>query len=442
MQKGEISDPEVAKEKLGSANGEQEVDLAQTRGQLWRNLARAALLVAAVAGLAVYLHISKTLLVVLAIVVMIMVHELGHFATAKWSNMKVTEYFLGFGPKLWSFRHGETEYGIKAIPAGGYVKIVGMSNLEEIAPEDEARAYRNASYPRRLAVSVAGSFMHFVMAYIILVILFAFVGIADSSKAQVVSVASFTSAKAPAALAGIRPGDVIYSVDGVRLDNIDTLITDIQASPNKLVKLGVERNGANITIAVTPVPAGTVESKLSPADAKKGIIGVKLTEPIATTGILSSLGRPFSVIWGYTTATLSALGSHFSPTGIKQYVSALQHPASTTSGAGASVRFESPVGIVRLASQAASVGLGAVLTLLFSINIFVGVFNMVPLLPLDGGHVLVATYERIRSRKNKPYHADMMKLMPVTYAVLAVIVLLGVTALYLDLTHPLANPFG
>lgn len=106
------------------------------------------------------------------------------------------------------------------------------------------------------------------------------------------------------------------------------------------------------------------------------------------------------------------------------------------------MRFESPVGIVRLASQAANVGIGAVLTLLFSINVFVGIFNLVPLLPLDGGHVVIAAYERARSRKGKRYHADMMKMIPVTYAVLLVIVLLGVTALYLDITHPLANPFG
>ena len=442
MQKGDISGSDLEGAKMVPSPSENEVDLAQSRGQLWRKVARASLAVAGIAGLSIYLNISRTLLVVLALVVMIMVHELGHFATAKWSNMKVTEYFLGFGPRIWSFRHGETEYGIKAIPAGGYVKIVGMSSVEELAPEDEARAYRNASYPRRLAVSVAGSVMHFVMAYLILVVLFAFVGVADSTRAQVVSVARFSSGPSPAALSGVRAGDVIQSVNGVRLSNVDTLITAIQGSPDRVVALGVVRDGRNLTIDVTPVLSGSVESNLSGAAAKKGIIGVKLTEPIETTGVLSSLGRPFSVIYGYSSATIGALASHFSPSGIKQYVSAIQHPASTTSGAGASVRFESPVGIVRLASQAASVGIGAVLTLLFSINIFVGVFNMIPLLPLDGGHVMVATYERIRSRKDKAYHADMMKLIPVTYAVLAVIVLLGVTALYLDLTHPLANPFG
>ena len=118
------------------------------------------MVVVAGVALAVVLGALPVLVVVLALVAMIMLHELGHFATAKWSGMKVTEYFLGFGPRLWSIRRGETEYGVKAIPAGGYVRIVGMTMLEEVDPADEARSYRQASFPRRLLVAVAGSAMH------------------------------------------------------------------------------------------------------------------------------------------------------------------------------------------------------------------------------------------------------------------------------------------
>ena len=143
--------------------------LAESRHETWRPVARLALIVAAIVALAIYFHIGLTILVVLAIVVMIMVHEFGHYLMAKASKMKVTEYFLGFGPRIWSFKRGETEYGIKAIPAGGYVKIVGMTNLEPIDEQDEPRAYRNSTYPRRLAVSLAGSATHFIMAYLILV---------------------------------------------------------------------------------------------------------------------------------------------------------------------------------------------------------------------------------------------------------------------------------
>ena len=110
-------------------------------------------------------------LVVIALIVMIMLHELGHFLTAKWSGMKVTEFFLGFGPRLWSVRKGETEYGVKAIPAGGYVRIIGMSNLEEVDPADEPRTYRQQPFPRRLSVAVAGSTMHFIIAFVLLFVL-------------------------------------------------------------------------------------------------------------------------------------------------------------------------------------------------------------------------------------------------------------------------------
>ncbi len=417
-------------------------DLVASRGQLWRNLARTALILTAVVLVALYLNFAKTLIVVVALIAMIMIHELGHFATAKWSGMKVTEYFLGFGPKIWSIKRGETEYGVKAIPAGGYVKIVGMSNLEQVDPADEARAYRNATYPRRLAVSAAGSFMHFVMAYLILVVLFLFVGVPNAAQAKVDAVSTFSSGGSPAASAGIRPGDIITGVNGHNLVSANDLVTAIQNSPNHSLTLEILRNGHTISIKVTPVKAGTVEKGLSPAAANNGLIGVRLSEPTQTSSFFSSFIKPFGVVSSYSAATVGALVSHFSPNGISKYVNALQHPASTVSGSGASVRFESPVGIVRLASQAANVGLGAVLTLLFSINIFVGIFNLAPLLPLDGGHVVIATYEAIRSRKGRKYHADMMKMVPLTYAVLFVIVLLGVTALYLDITHPIANPFG
>ena len=107
---------------------------------------------------------------------MIFMHELGHYLTAKSAGMKVTEFFLGFGPRIWSFHKGETEYGLKAIPAGAYVRIIGMHNLDPVAPEDEPRAYKNQPYWRKMSVASAGSMMHFIMAFVLLFCLFAFYG--------------------------------------------------------------------------------------------------------------------------------------------------------------------------------------------------------------------------------------------------------------------------
>src|SRR5690348_110559 len=116
------------------------------------------------------------LVVVFSIIVMIVLHETGHYIAAKKSGMKVTEFFLGFGPKLWSVRRGETDYGVKAIPAGAYVRIIGMHNLDDVPPEDESRTYRQQSYPKRMAVALAGSGMHFLQAIVAIFLVFTIFG--------------------------------------------------------------------------------------------------------------------------------------------------------------------------------------------------------------------------------------------------------------------------
>ena len=150
-----------------------------TAGSGWWAVLRLAVVMAAVVALFLAAGLSALLVVIVAIIVMVMVHELGHFATAKWSRMKVTEYFVGFGPRLWSIRRGETEYGVKAIPAGGYVRILGMTNLEEIDPADEAGTYRQQPFHKRIIVASAGSFMHFVMAFLLAYAALALLRVAD-----------------------------------------------------------------------------------------------------------------------------------------------------------------------------------------------------------------------------------------------------------------------
>lgn len=137
---------------------------------------RLALLVGALAAIGVF-HGWAWVAIIFGIVVMIFLHELGHYATAKWSGMKVTEFFIGFGPRIWSFRRGETEYGLKVLPLGAYVRIIGMNNLDEADPEDEPRTYRQQSFPKRLLVVSAGSIMHMVQAFVILVILLSVTGV-------------------------------------------------------------------------------------------------------------------------------------------------------------------------------------------------------------------------------------------------------------------------
>jgi membrane-associated protease RseP (regulator of RpoE activity) len=400
---------------------------AHTEGrgtELWR----LALVVAVTVGFGFWAGI-KPLFIVLALVFMIFMHELGHYITAKAAGMKVTEFFIGFGPRLWSFQKGETEYGLKAIPAGAYVKVIGMSNLEEVDPADEPRTYRQQPYWRRLSVAVAGSTMHFLMALALIYVVLVGFGIPKPDSDNW-TVGALTE-RSPAEDVGLELGDRIVAVDGQRYASFDDLSQELRAHPGEEVTLTVERGGTTRTVDVTL--AGT-----NPAGEDVGFLGIGPEFERVTEGPVSGVVESFETTGEVMWASIRGLGSFFSPSGLGGYVDTLT--ATTNGDNDASVednpnRVVSIYGAVRLANQGE--GIADVLVFLFTINLFVGIFNLVPLLPLDGGHVAIATYERIRSRKGRPYHADISKLMPLTYAVVLLLVLVGVTSLYLDIANPL-----
>jgi membrane-associated protease RseP (regulator of RpoE activity) len=391
--------------------------------------------------------VTKVVLVVLAIIVMIMLHELGHFLTAKWADMKVTEFFLGFGPRLWSIRKGETEYGIKAIPAGGYVKIVGMSNLEEVDPVDEPRTYRQKPYWRRLSVAVAGSTVHFILAFLLLYVLLAVVGVerVDEDSPAIGTISRLEQGPSPAQQAGFQVGDRIVSYDGTRFTSWGGLRTHIRPRPNRTIVFDVERGGRIVTLRPTPTDLAKVKIEGTPTpsstgDQPYGFVGIGPSTFIEKAGPGEAVGRTAAGIGRGTVETVRALGRIFSPDGVSRYAEQLTGEEDAVEDPNAP-RFISPVGFVRVAGDATESGWEAVLVLLISINLFVGVFNMVPLPPLDGGHVAVATYERLRSRPGRPYRVDMAKVMPVAYVVFMVLVTIGLTSLYLDIVRPADNVF-
>jgi membrane-associated protease RseP (regulator of RpoE activity) len=391
--------------------------------------------------------VTKVVLVVFAIIVMIMLHELGHFLTAKWAGMKVTEYFLGFGPRLWSIKRGETEYGVKAIPAGGYVKIIGMSNIEEVDPEDEPRTYRAKPYWRRLTVAVAGSTVHFILAFILLFTTLTVVGTVDGDRElpQIGSISALEAGPSPAQQAGFQVGDRILSYDGNRFSDWDALRSYIRPRPGQAITFEVERKGQRVVVTPTPANLADIEVEgggpVVEGDQPYGFIGIGPAFPVEKAGIGEAFGKTASGMGEATTQTAKVLGNLFSPSGATSYFKQLTGRETSAEPDPETPRFLSPVGFVKVAGDAAESGWRDVLVLLFLINIFVGIFNMIPLPPFDGGHVAIATYEKIRSRPGRPYRVDMAKVMPVAYLVFMMLVTLGLTSLYLDIVRPPENPF-
>jgi membrane-associated protease RseP (regulator of RpoE activity) len=355
---------------------------------------------------------------------------------AKRAGMKVTEFFVGFGPRVWSVQRGETTYGVKALPLGGYCKIVGMTNAETVDPADEARAYRNQPTWRKLSVALAGSFVHFVLAFTMLVILFVGPGdignfIAVPPSNDQITLYNFAHGKTPAQVAGLRAGDRIVAVNGHHFSSWDGLVDYLRVRPGKRVTLTVDRGGRDLVTSTVLADGAKVlvQGDKKPVYKKPtGLLGIE-AGPVRFDffGSVAHAGTTF----GSTSVTaVTRLGSTVADVGGYFKMIGSQKAADSPTA----VRFVSPVGVAVLANKATQIGWSEVLYLLIVINIFVGIFNLVPLPPLDGGHVAIALYEKVRSLRTKqPYHADINKIMPIAYAMVALILFYGASSLFLDL---------
>jgi membrane-associated protease RseP (regulator of RpoE activity) len=380
-----------------------------------------------IVGLFTWLAIVNLWMFVFAvgILVSVFLHETGHFVTARITGMKATQFFLGFGPRLWSFRRGETEYGVRALPLGAFVRIIGMNNMDEVPPADEARTYRQKSYPRRMLVITAGSLMHLLIAIALLFTVYSIRGqLVERSGVEIVPQAS-----GPAAGAGLASGDIIVSLDGVAVDDPDELGEAVRAhDPGDVVDIAVERDGVERTVAVA---LGTNTDEDSP-NFGAALLGVgsrsaaEWQEMSLGEAAVSSVTDLGPVTWESTKGVVQVLN----PVNIWNHLSGETDDVST--------RPTTVVGITQFSGTVGETeGFIGVLYLLAVLNVFVGVFNMFPLLPLDGGHAAIATYERVRERGGRRYFADVSKLMPFAMGVIIVLLALFMSGLYLDVTQPL-----
>jgi membrane-associated protease RseP (regulator of RpoE activity) len=373
----------------------------------------------------------------------VMVHEWGHYITAVKYRMKVTEFFLGFGQRIWSFQRGETEFGLKAIPAGGYCKIIGMSPQEELEPADQERAFYKAPVIKKLVVLGSGAFLHFVLGILFIALLIGGVGLNQSlpkveSVIPCITTAENCSASdpiSPAQRAGIKVGDEIVGVNGEKARWND-IVKVIRASANKEITLIVSTNGQERTVAITPHNI-TIEGK------SWGIIGVQNATGMVRENFPTSVKQTFQVTGYFFKSSIQALVSL--PTKIPSLVRQTFFGEQRDSNGLVGI-----VGVARASAQTANSGdlslrekLATFLLIIASLNIFVGIFNLLPILPLDGGHMAVAIVEAIRRRfaraqgKPDPGPIDVEKLTPITLVVFVALSILTLLLLAADIFNPI-----
>jgi membrane-associated protease RseP (regulator of RpoE activity) len=436
-------------------------------------------------------YLVGVLILVVVLLASIALHELGHMVPAKRFGVRVSQYMVGFGPTLWSRTRGETEYGIKAIPLGGYVRLVGMypparavgdppadggwatrlaadareASAEEVPVGEEDRAFYRLSTPKKLVVMFGGPVMNLVIAAVLLAVAYVGIGIPGptttvGSVSACVPAAGAAATQActaadpagPGAAAGVRTGDRIVSFGGTAITSWDQLTTLIRASGGTSVPMVVQRDGGQVTLEVTPAVAqrpvldanglAVTGPDGKPETTSVGFLGVTAAEANQRASIASIPGLVGDRTW----ATMKVVAT------LPVQAYQVLHETVTGQSRGQS-SIVGIVGVGRFAGDIASAqgtginwGLKAagLLEMLAALNLSLFVFNLIPLPPLDGGHVAAALWEGLkrqaaRLRKlPKPRVADTARLVPLAYTVFAVLGVLGVMLIWADIVNPVS----
>ena len=369
---------------------------------------------------------------VVALLLSVMVHEFGHYITARRFNMKVTEFFLGFGKRLWSYRRGETEFGIKAIPAGGYCKISGMTPDDQMEPGEESRAFYIARSSKKLIVLGAGSFLHFVLGILLLFVLLAGIGVNSLT-----SVVKEVVPESAAVVAGFQQGDEIRSINGEEITDWARGVDLIRSANGAALIFTVERDGQIVELRATP--------RLTDVGGEERyVLGVVNEIGTKRLGILTA-GKD-SIVITADMAVQSVKSLALLPTKIPQLWG--QTFGGETRDANGLVGV---VGVARVSGETIASGdqnwsqrIGTFLLIIASLNIFVGIFNLLPILPLDGGHMAVAIADEIRAffarlrGRPRPAPINVQVLTPITAVVVVVLIALTLLLLVADIINPIS----
>lgn len=434
-------------------------------------------------------------LLVVGLAVSIALHELGHLVPAKKFGVRVGQYMIGFGPTLWSRRIGETQYGFKAIPLGGYISMAGMyppspkeqeavraghrtgragggffatmvqdaraANDETLAGEDDDRVFYKLPVWKRVVIMLGGPVMNLLFAIVLFAMLFSGIGvqtptttIAEVNQCVVPASAERTTCEpsdptAPAAAAGVEPGDVMITLDGQSIETFEDASAIIRESAGQPLALVVSRDGEELTLTLTPTAADRVVTDAlgrpvldetgAPQTEEVGFAGIRplsalQPQPIwaGPAAAVENVGAVAGIIWQlpvkvYETAVTLVTGEERDPNGPLSVVG-----AGILSGEVAAS--DAPI-LNRVAGF---------LGLLASLNIALFVFNLIPLLPLDGGHIVVALWEGIKRVWAKVFHrpppkpVDATKLVPVTFVVVVALIVMGAVLILADIVNPVS----
>lgn len=391
-----------------------------------------------------------------ALLTSVMIHEFGHYFFAKRFGMKVTEFFVGFGPRIWSVVRGETEYGVKAIPAGGYVRIVGMTPDEPMTEEERVRAFYSKSATQRIIVLAAGSISHFIVGFLLIAFVLAGLGtLKESTTIDTVSpcipvsteACTSSSEPSPAKIAGLQSGDILKSVNGQQVGDWASAVEIIRSQPGKEVTLVVERQRFEVTVKATPTPRERPSLQDPNVNETVGVLGITARQVMERKGIgpaIVNAGTETGRIIGASVTGLISIPGKI-PSLWGQAFDQQERDVNSPVGV---------VGVARISGEALaadevpwSARISYFLFIVASLNIFVGLFNAVPLPPLDGGHIAVAVIDGVKRRRAArrglptPDPFNITRLAPLTYAVFAVLVFLTVMLLAADILNPLSVGF-
>ncbi|MDR8412159.1 RIP metalloprotease [Nonomuraea sp. 3-1Str] len=424
------------------------------------------------AGIAVFL---------IGLMASIALHEIGHLVPAKIFGVRVTQYMVGFGTTAWSIRRGETEYGFKWIPLGGYIRMIGMlpprpgdapgklrgtstgpfqglietareAAMEEVRPGDEDRVFYRKKWWQKVIIMSGGPAMNFVLSFILFSILL--VGIGVPTAAPIVSPQTNTCVipvsekrtecrptdqPTPAAKAGLKPGDRIVSLGGQKIATWDDATRLIRGHGAGTVALGIVRDGRPMTLSVTLI----AQDRPSPTDPNK------VDKQVGFLGVLPSQvmeKQSFGMVAGYMgELTVRVAGSLLN---LPEKMVGVWHAAFS----GQERDPEGPVGVVgagRMGGEILSSDMTTeqkvynLVSLLAGFNLAIGMFNLIPLLPLDGGHIAGGLWEGLKrafariTRRPEPAYVDIAKVLPLTYALALVMIVMAGLLVYADLFNPL-----